>query len=338
MTGAAGGLGRVLAKALAQSGAILALWDLRADALHECAEWLVRDCGVEKSAIFTSVVDVGDAEAVAAAAQAQLATLGPVRVVISNAAIVNGERVLDASEERLRTCFAVNALAHVWLIRAFASQLQPSACSTAPRADGVADEADANEAGVFVTVGSLMGEMPAARLADYCASKASTKLLHECLRWELHGRVHCLHVQPHLIDTPLFTGGVPGRFGWVRALLPALRAATVAKRIVGAIESRRTAIVVPYVLKWLPPLLKLLPTPLRDLALHLAGAACAMDGFVGGESRVQCLATEGAGPPPQRQQAGRRDGAAVAPAPGKASTARRRARSPGVRTSGPGRK
>ena len=46
-------------------------------------------------------------------------------------------------------------------------------------------------------------------------------------------------------------------------------------------DQQREAIVVPYVLKWLPPLLGLVPAALRDLALDLAGAGCAMDGFAG---------------------------------------------------------
>jgi len=113
-----------------------------------------------------------------------------------------------------------------------------------------------------------------------------------------------------MIDTPLFAGGKPGRFGWVRALLPPLQAATVARRILRAVETRRERIVVPYVLKWLPPVLQLLPAVLRDLALDLAGAGCAMEGFVGGD-RAGCLPTHSARP----QQPRRRGRAARSPPP-----------------------
>ena len=304
VTGAAGGLGRALALELARRGALLALWDVRADALHACINWLVDECGVPAERVSASVVDVADAAAVRAAAQSQLDKLGPAHAVVSNAAVVNGERLLDASEDRLRASFAVNALSHVWIARALVPQLAASGGHGGGARQG---------GGVLVTIGSLMAELPAARLADYCASKAAVLLMHECLRWELrggggghartsggggagsgadgggNGGVHCLHVQSHMIDTPLFAGGVPGRFGWVRRLLPPLRAVTVARRVVDAIETRRTRVVVPYVLKWLPPLLQLLPAALRDLALDLAGAGCAMDGFVGGGARDACL-------------------------------------------------
>ena len=318
VTGAAGGLGRALALEFARRGAVLALWDVRAEALRECVDWLV-ERGVAAAVIHAAVVDVADASAVAMAARQQHATLGPAHVVVSNAAVVNGERLLDASEARLRASFDVNMLSHVWVARSLVPQM---AAAGAPSRDG----------GVFVTVGSLMAELPAARLADYCASKAAVLLLHECLRWELRhpprsrerqghdggdsgdgaaGRgVHCLHVQSHMIDTPLFAGGKPGRFGWVRALLPPLQAATVAQRIVRAVETRRERIVVPYILKWLPPVLQLLPAVLRDLALDLAGAGCAMEGFVGGD-RAGCLPTHSARP----QQPRRRGRAARSPPP-----------------------
>ena len=47
--------------------------------------------------------------------------------------------------------------------------------------------------------------------------------------------------------------------GEISPLLPPLRATTVASRVVRAVETRRERIVVPYALKWLPPLLSLQP-------------------------------------------------------------------------------
>ena len=83
--------------------------------------------------------------------------------------------------------------------------------------------------------GTFMAQLPSARLADYCASKAALGMLHACLRWELRGTprgesVRCLLVQPYLLDTPLFAGGAPGLFPKLLALvLPPLSAAEVAR-------------------------------------------------------------------------------------------------------------
>jgi hypothetical protein len=94
--------------------------------------------------------------------------------------------------------------------------------------------------------------------------------------------VRLLHVQPYLLDTVLFAGGTPFRYAWMRRLVQPLKAATVAHRTVRAIESgSRERLVLPWMFKWLPTILQCLHTGLRDAALVFAGAACAMDGFVG---------------------------------------------------------
>ena len=121
LTGAAGGLGRALALEFARRGAVVALWDVRKEALDECVTWLVQTCAIPQSSVHAVVVDVADAAAVSSAAATQLATIGPARIVVSNAATVNGEPLLDANEERLRTSFDVNTLSHLWVARALRS-------------------------------------------------------------------------------------------------------------------------------------------------------------------------------------------------------------------------
>ena len=259
---------------------------------------------MSRQALHPQVVDVGNSAAVAAAAKQLIAQVGPAKIVVSGAAVVRGVPVLDLDPEQLRSAFDVNVLSSFWLARAF---LPHMLSSHTPR-------------GVFVTIGSLMADLPAARLSEYCAAKAAVSQLHECLRWELRNAtgglggggaaasmvaargvvggataaraavrdVRCLHVQPYLVDpqdSPLFAGGTPVKYAWARPLVPPLRAATVAKRIVWAIEASGPGssgrLVVPYVFKWLAPVLTCVPSVVRDWLLDLAGAGCAMDGFVG---------------------------------------------------------
>ena len=272
ITGAAGGLGRELAVEFSRRGAVLALWDVRATALEDLAACLIREHNVPIGSIHTRVVDVADSDAVAAAATEQRSALGPARVVVSNAAVVYGQSVMEARPAAVTAAFGVNVLGHFWCARAFLPQML---------------QAGAQPGGVFVTTGSLMAELPAARLADYCASKAALKQLHECLRWELHclgeraRHVRVCHVQPYLIETPLFEGGTPLKYAWMRPLVPPLRASTVAQRTACAVECGRERLVLPWVFKWLPPLLQCMPAGLRDAALVLAGASGAMEGFTG---------------------------------------------------------
>ena len=129
ITGAGGGLGRQLALSFAQQGAVLALWDVRRDALAELCEWLA-DRGVAPSALHPQCVDVADAAAVAREAAAQQARLGPVQVLVNNAAVVYGQRLLDggdgdggASVAQLQRSLDVNVAAHFWTVRAFVPQM-----------------------------------------------------------------------------------------------------------------------------------------------------------------------------------------------------------------------
>jgi NAD(P)-dependent dehydrogenase (short-subunit alcohol dehydrogenase family) len=236
ITGAAGGLGRELAAEFAAQGARIALWDVREAALEGTKAWLVETKGAPPDSISARVVDVGSAEAVAKAAAEQHALLGAPRAVVSAAAAVCGQTVLDADVERLRAAFAVNAMAPFWLAKSFLPQMTEGG-----RGGG------GGEPGTLVTVGSVMGELPGAQLADYCGAKAAVSQLHECLRVELRGAVNLLHVVPYAIDTPLFAGGAPWRYGWMRALVPPLRPEAVARSVVLGVQTRQERLVLPWV-------------------------------------------------------------------------------------------
>ena len=123
ITGAAGGLGRQLALRFAQQGATLALWDVRRDALDELCEWLL-ERGVAPSALHPQCVDVTDAAAVAREAAAQHARLGPVRVLVNNAAILKIASIADTGPDDLRALFEVNQMGPFLGIRAVAPVMQ----------------------------------------------------------------------------------------------------------------------------------------------------------------------------------------------------------------------
>jgi 3-oxoacyl-[acyl-carrier protein] reductase len=79
VTGGASGLGKDVAKRIVAEGGSVVLWDMNADAL-EAAKAEVGAAGV-------TAVDVSDADAVAKAADAALATLGRIDVLICSAGI-----------------------------------------------------------------------------------------------------------------------------------------------------------------------------------------------------------------------------------------------------------
>ncbi|KAL3910193.1 MAG: hypothetical protein SGPRY_009147 [Prymnesium sp.] len=237
ITGGAGGLASHLALAFARHGAIVELWDVRSVALEETSEWLRAQMlsSSQPLRLHTRTVDVASEEAVESAASHFVSFHGVPAVVVNNAAVVYGHSLLDVPGHALRTSLGVNILGYFWVARAFARRVLPS-----------------REPCTLVTVGSMMADLPAARLSDYCASKAAVAQLHACLRCELSSLplphcLSCLHVQPYLIgDTPLFEGGVPFRYRLFRMLLPPLRAADVAQKIVNAVRSRKQKLILPW--------------------------------------------------------------------------------------------
>ena len=168
ITGGAGGLGCALAHEFLRLGAAVELWDVRAAALDEVCARLRNTPGVSSAAVHARLVDVADAESVAAAAKASIAAHGEPRVVVNNAAVVYGDGVLGGTAQRLQRAIGVNILGYFWVVRAFVPLLAASRRRCA-----------------VVTIGSVMAHLPAARLADYCASKAAVAQLHACLRLEL---------------------------------------------------------------------------------------------------------------------------------------------------------
>src|SRR5262249_10317523 len=115
ITGAASGLGRLMAFRIAAEGGNLILWDVDREGLVATeAELAARGTKVRSYAC-----DLTDRRAIAASATRTLTDHGSVDILINNAGIVSGKTLLDASEQEIERTFDVNALALFWTTRAF---------------------------------------------------------------------------------------------------------------------------------------------------------------------------------------------------------------------------
>jgi len=239
ITGAASGIGRRMAEFARVRGAEVVGWDLSGSDVD---------------------VDVTDPDAVAAAA----ATSGPIDVLINNAGVVSGRRLLEASEAQIRRTFEVNVLAHFWTTRA----LLP----------GMLERGR----GKVVTIASAAALVGVARQTDYASSKWAAFGFAESLRAELRkdgAPVSTLVVAPYYIDTGMFAG-VRTRFP---LLLPILQERDVSRRILDAIESGRQQLILPPFAR-LTPLLRVLPPIAFDAITDLIGINSTMDEFTGRSS------------------------------------------------------
>ena len=184
VTGAAGGLGRAFAVALAEAGADLVLTDLPgAGGLGETAA-LVRACG--RGALVVEQ-DLSDTAALHRFADRVREQAGPLRILVNNAGTAALERFNEITPESWYRVMRVNLDAVFFLTQRIAEHMV---------ADGVP--------GRIVNITSKNALVAEAGLAHYNASKAAVDLLTQTLAVELapHG-ITVNSIAPGMVDTPI---------------------------------------------------------------------------------------------------------------------------------------
>lgn len=263
ITGAASGIGRLMAFRIAAEGGNLILWDVDRQGLVATEVEL----GSRGTRVWSFACDLSDRRAVATSATRTLADCGRVDVLINNAGVVSGKTLLAASEQEIQRTFDVNALALFWTTRAFLPAMLE------------------RNAGHIVTIASAAGIVGTSKLVDYCASKHAAVGFDESLRLELkrqRSKVRTTVVCPFYISTGMFEG-VRTRFSF---LLPILEPDYAVERIVGAIRRNKRRVIMPRLVytTWLA---RLLPVPVFDAIMELLGVNKSMDAFVGRTGRQE---------------------------------------------------
>ena len=244
ITGAASGIGRLMALEAAQRGASVVAWDRDAAALAELP-------GME-----TAVVDVTDREAV----YAQAASTPDIDVLILNAGVVSGRRILDLPDEAIERTMDVNVLALFWCTKAFLP--------------GMVER----DRGHIVTIASLVGATPVPGLTDYVASKHAAYGFAESLRTELAQDapgVRTTVVLPQVIGTGMFAGATSPWF------FPELTPEYAAASVLTAVERNRQRLLLNRPAVLTAYLVRPLPPAISDRISRWAGAFDGMNTFHG---------------------------------------------------------
>lgn len=249
ITGGARGLGLLVSSIYGMRGVSVAVLD-------------VRKPNDEYPGVLFIECDVSDLSAVEKAKkQVEENFGGPVSVLINNAAILNGKRASDWSPADVKRALDVNLGGAYNALMTFLPGMRES-----------------KRGGVVVTIGSVLGTLPAAGTSLYAPMKAGLKALHTVLSAECKqdgDKVKCVMVELGQMKTEMFAGiKTPNRF-----LAAEMEAVEVAREIVGRIEDGRGGeYEMPLYARW-AGLYWVLPLKLRHLARWASGIDRAMVGW-----------------------------------------------------------
>jgi NAD(P)-dependent dehydrogenase (short-subunit alcohol dehydrogenase family) len=189
ITGATGDFGPYVARAFAQSGARLALTARKLDQ----AQALAADLGLGDERALPAVVDVTQAESVAAWVAAVLARWGRVDVLVNVAGGYKpGTPVADMQETDLDFMFNLNARSAFLTCRAVIPPML------------------AQGGGKIINIGAKAGQLAGRKSTAYAVSKAAVLRLTEALSAEVReSNINVNAVIPSTINTPANRAGQP---------------------------------------------------------------------------------------------------------------------------------
>ncbi|XP_075545994.1 epidermal retinol dehydrogenase 2 isoform X1 [Dermacentor variabilis] len=256
VTGAGSGIGRLLSLRFAQRGARLVLWDIDRAGNEETAR-LIREAGGKA---WPYVCNVAESKTVYETAARVREEVGRVDIVVNNAGVVSGKRLLDLPDEMIVRTFQINTLAHYWVVKAF-----------------LPDMMAANH-GHIVSIASLAGLGGVCRLTDYCGSKFAAVGFQESLAMEMATEgctgIRFTTVCPFFINTGMFAGVEPGVFGF-------LRPEYVADETIEAVLRDKPLLIMPRVFYSLVALKTILPVSAIVALSRGLGGFEVMDKFIG---------------------------------------------------------
>ncbi len=197
VTGAAGGIGRVLAGGLAQAGASAVLTDVKAADVSSVAEGLTAR-GMRATAV---ALDLTKPRSIAAMLKKVIAACGNIDILVNCAAVNRRQPVLDVDPETFDRILGVN-------FRGLYQLTQQVAAHMIPRGGGK-----------IIHVGSINSRIGLAGVSVYGATKAaiSQVTMVMAVEWAKHNiQVNC--IAPGFIRTPLVEPLFQdrGKAAWIR--------------------------------------------------------------------------------------------------------------------------
>ena len=179
VTGASGGIGEAVARALHAQGATVVLHGTRAEKL----EALQKDLGARA---FALAVDLSDRDAVAGLVDAASALAGPISILVNNAGITRDGLLMRMKDDDWDSVLEVNMTASMSLCRAAMRGMMKA------------------RTGRIISISSVVGVTGNAGQTNYAASKAGMIGFSKSLAAEVACRGLTVNVvAPGFIETPM---------------------------------------------------------------------------------------------------------------------------------------
>jgi 3-oxoacyl-[acyl-carrier protein] reductase len=202
VTGASGGIGAQVARALHGAGATVALSGTRSSPLQALAAEL-------GSRVHVLPCDLSDAEAVEALPKSAIAAMGAVDILVNNAGITRDMLFMRLSDEDWHAVLNVNLTASMRLCRAVMRPMMKARW------------------GRIVNIGSVVGTTGNAGQANYAAAKAGLIGLTKSIAAEVASRgITANTVAPGFIATPMTDKLTEDQKTRINAQIPAGRMGT----------------------------------------------------------------------------------------------------------------
>lgn len=183
LTGAAGGMGSILASLIVNAGAEIALIDSNAESLGELSAGMSGSHAVPG--------DLSTQEGCSESIQQAMQALGGVDVLINLAGLMSFCTYEDEDIERVQLLMQVNLVAPMLLSRTVLPKML------------------AQNKGQIVNVGSMFGSIGFAYFTAYSASKFGLRGFSQSLRRELADTpITITYVSPRSVKTPINTGPI----------------------------------------------------------------------------------------------------------------------------------
>ena len=266
VTGAASGIGQLMAYKFAKQGAkLIVCWDLNQSG-NDATVKNIKANGGKAIGLTCNLADMDDTyRAVEETKKLLKKTLNDdkayVSILVNNAGVVTGRTFLDCPDKLIKLTMDVNTTAHFWTIKGF-----------------LPDMIKYNK-GHVCTIASGAGLSGMAGLMDYCASKFGAVGLSESLYFEMtkQGKnINITTICPYFISTGMFEG-VSNYYPW---LLPIIKPNAMADEIVSAVRMNKEMIIHPKILWILFYMKPLLGLKFTYKAMELLKLEKSMDRFV----------------------------------------------------------